>query len=255
MKTLFLYFSGTGNTKYAVTKLADLLEQNPSVYSIEEDIDFDSLIQTADRILIGYPIYGSDIPMIMRDFLRKHLDSFQYKQIMTLATQMMFSGDGGALACYFLKDANVKCIASMHINMPENIADFKLFKIKTDEESQSVFQKAERKIEMYAKKILSQKKIKTGRRFFSRPLGYLTQRAYFRPFHNSMQKAWKVNENTCITCGICVNNCPVHTLELIDGKIESKGECTLCYRCVNLCPTQSIKILGKHYPTKQYIKK
>ncbi|MBN2540061.1 MAG: EFR1 family ferrodoxin [Bacilli bacterium] len=255
MARLYLYFSGTGNTKFAVETFANKLEENPNIHSIEEELDYDTLIQSADSVLIGYPIYGSDIPIIMRDFLVMHLSAFQKKTILTLATQMLFSGDGGGLACYFLKPANVKCIASMHINLPENISDIKLFKLRTVEESQKVYEKAMRKIDRYVELVQAGKPVKTGRRFYSRALGFLMQRAYFRPFHKVMQRAWTLNEETCIACGICVKNCPVSNLELKDKLVISQDQCVLCYRCVNLCPKQSIKILGRKFPTRQYFKK
>ncbi len=61
---LTLYFSGTGNTKYIAEKFAENMQAD--CHSIEEEIDFASLISAADTIAICYPIYGSCVPEIKR---------------------------------------------------------------------------------------------------------------------------------------------------------------------------------------------
>ena len=55
-----------------------------------------------------------------------------------------------------------------------------------------------------------------------------------------------------IWCGLCVNKCPMHNLELVNGKVKQNGNCTLCYRCVNICPKQSCTVYFTKKPKKQY---
>ncbi len=257
MPNLYLYFSGTGNTKYATEKFAISYEENEyAIQSIENNgFDFQKGIKAADMILLAYPIYGSMIPEPMENFLKQYRESFQGKDIMTLCTQMMFSGDGGGLATYYLKGTNVNVLASMHINLPENISDITLFKLKTVEESQKTFTKADAKILKYVEMLKKGKQPKTGRRFFSRALGYLTQRLHYKAFYKKFQNLLIINHDNCTKCLKCVNSCPSGNLELIDGKIQTKGKCYICYRCVNICPSKTMKILGRNYPKKQYFKK
>jgi len=255
MGNLYLYFSGTGNTRFATERFSGAYEGKAQfqIHSIEEqDVDFTKLILEADFVLISYPIYGSDIPKIMRDFLIENADSFREKPIMTLATQMLFSGDGGALAYYILKPYNVKLLASMHINMPHNIVDFRILPAYKDETVEKILLKASKKIDYYIKQIKSGNKVKTGMRFYSRTLGYLTQRLYYRWMYKSMIKMVRIDEGKCISCLKCVQNCPVGNMVMTDNKILTNNACTLCYRCINICPTQAIRIFGKHYPKQQY---
>lgn len=101
MNNLYLYFSGTGNTRYVIEKFSELLETTNKyqMMSIEhKDIDYAKTIENSDMITIGYPIYGSDLPYIVSDFLKKYKASFHGKNIITIVTQYKFSGDGAALA-------------------------------------------------------------------------------------------------------------------------------------------------------------
>jgi len=67
------YFSGTGNTWWAAQRLAEELEKykfQTSTHSIEQvsQEKANDLIGQADLVGLGYPIYGSDAPLIMQDF-------------------------------------------------------------------------------------------------------------------------------------------------------------------------------------------
>ena len=66
---VMLYFSGTGNSKY----IAELFckHMNAEFYSIEETIDFDKLIVSEEVIGFCYPVYGSRVPRIMREFAKR----------------------------------------------------------------------------------------------------------------------------------------------------------------------------------------
>ena len=139
-----------------------------------------------------------------------------------------------------LKKVNVNLLHSIHINMPNNITDVRLLKIKTVEESLTNTNKADKKIVEIVSKIKSGKKIKMGMRFYSWTSGFFTQRIYGYYFYNKLRSKLKINDNLCISCNKCVEVCPTDNLEMIDKKIIADNNCTVCYRCVNICPTQAI---------------
>ena len=70
---IVFYFSGTGNTKY----IAELFSHKTSTecLSIEESADFPALMLAHDTIVICYPIYGSRVPLIMREFVAEHMEA------------------------------------------------------------------------------------------------------------------------------------------------------------------------------------
>ena len=256
MNNLYLYFSGTGNTKYVMEKFSSLYEDTEFIIkSIEEnEFNFNKAIKESNIIIIGYPIYGCTMPIIMIDFLEKYLETFRNKKIITIATQMEFSGDGAALAYYLLKKANVNILHSIHIKMPNNISDFFIFKILSSEKTDIVIRKADNKINEIVTKIKSGKTIKNGRRFYSRIVGYVMQRLVFNIFRKKMQKLISINHDKCITCKKCIEICPTNNLYLEDNLIKTKNKCTLCYRCVNSCPTQAMSLFSKKSPKVQYIR-
>ncbi|MCK5731425.1 MAG: EFR1 family ferrodoxin, partial [Tenericutes bacterium] len=176
------------------------------------------------------------------------------KEIIVIITQMYFSGDGAALAYRMLKKQNIKLLASLHVNMPNNITDGRVFPVRTIEGSKNLITKADKKITKLVQKITSGKTVKMGRRFYSRSLGFFVQRVYAKSYFLKSRKKVTINDDECIKCMKCINACPVENLVLVDNKIIGTNICTLCYRCINICPTQAIHLLSKKYPLKQYIR-
>lgn len=234
---------------------ASLYDRHPyDLISIEDkDVDFSLMIQSAETIFIGYPIHGSLLPFLMKDFLLSHLDDFKGKNISTIVTQMVFSGDGGALAYRLLKKAHVRLEHSIHINMPNNITDVQFLRPKTLEESRPIIEKANQRIKRIIQKINQGKTIRMGRHFYSRFIGFIFQRLYGYYFYPKMRTKLKIHHNTCILCNQCVEACPTSSLIIENNRVVTHPTCTACYRCINICPTQSISMNSKKSPKVQYI--
>lgn len=257
MKNLYIYFSGTGNTKYVLESFAKKFEETDAynIFSIEhKGVNFTELIKKARTITIGYPIYCSMMPFMMRDFLKEHIEDFEHKAIITIATQMLFSGDGGTLAKRTLKKAHVDLLHSIHVNMPSNLTDVSLLKNLQVEETNSIVKKADKKIDDSIKKIRTGKYMRDGRKIYSWFLGFFTQRLWGKLFLQSFREKIKINQDTCITCKKCINVCPMNNLYLEDNIIKQRGNCTWCYRCINSCPEKSISLFTKKTPKVQYIR-
>ena len=75
---VIFYFSGTGNTWWCARELRQHLEaagMTCRMVSIEQTdrAQTRQLVENADIIGLGYPIYGSDLPQPMKDFIDRHL--------------------------------------------------------------------------------------------------------------------------------------------------------------------------------------
>ena len=66
-----IYFSGTGNTKFCVERFLERL--GGKAYSIEDGGAAKALAEDTE-IVLGYPIYYSNLPVIMRDFITRNAD-------------------------------------------------------------------------------------------------------------------------------------------------------------------------------------
>ena len=246
---LMLYFSGTGNSKYIAQRFCE--KMNAVCHSIEETVDFSALITADNTIAFCYPIYGSCVPRIMREFVTQYRALLTDKRLIVFCTQMLFSGDGArALTDLLTEDAKERVLYAEHFNMPNNLVNFALFRVKNGEENKSTLKKADQKIDRVCADLQKGKRVLRGFSAGSRLLGMTQSKAF-----PAMEDAYRNDARTdadCISCGLCGEICPMHNLTLTDGKIEQSGNCTLCYRCVNACPKQAITVGMHAKPKKQY---
>ena len=52
-----------------------------------------------------------------------------------------------------------------------------------------------------------------------------------------------VNEDLCVGCGICVDDCPVDAITLKDGQkaVINEDECIRCGQCHDICPQEAVR--------------
>ena len=163
----------------------------------------------------------------------------------------MFSGDGARALTELIEDINVKVILAEHFNMPNNVCNLPVVKVKNGKELLPKLKKAEKRLKK-ACLLLYKKKIHLrGFGAFSILLGK-TQRPGFMKLEDDNKEKVKVDNNLCIQCGKCVRVCPMYNLSLNEGSIVPKGNCTLCYRCVNQCPKKAITVLIHKKVNAQY---
>jgi len=246
---IILYFSGTGNTKYLSEHFAEIMKSTS--YSIEDNEDFEGLISRNETIAFCYPIYGSCVPEIMRDFVLKNKVGLKGKNLIIFCTQMLFSGDGARVFTELIEDIDVNIVYAEHFNMPNNICNFFLLPVKSREKARRALEKADRKLLKTCNYIENGKVNKRGFNIFSEYVGLISQRLHFRTIEKKAKKDVRISPD-CNSCGKCVQVCPRKNLEIHDNKISQKGKCTLCYRCVNICPQKAITVLLHTRVKKQY---
>ena len=248
------YFSGTGNTSYVTRDLCKKLSEgfDALAFDISGTGELSAELRAADCVLLAFPVYGSSPPVPMRRFVYDHADVWKGKEVIVVATQYMFSGDGAASLGRSVEKLGGRVTFAEHFNMPNNLADCTAFKIRNGEELEESLRKTEKRIDAFARKILKGRHFRRGFNPFSHAVGYFSQRKWWRKGENAKKNDLKIDEDRCVACGLCAKNCPVKNIVVENGKARPQGNCALCYRCVNLCPRKAITLCGKEVPANQY---
>ena len=236
-----LYFSGTGNTKFCVTRFLEQCGGN--TYSIEDKAAVSTLSED-NAIVLGYPVYYSNMPMIVRDFIGQNAELWRGKNVFIIATMGLFSGDGAGVAARLLKKHGANITGGVHIKMPDCIGDLKLLK-KTHEENREIVKQAAQKLDEAAEKLRNGDPPREGLGFFDHIAGLYGQRLWFYGKTKNYTRNPKIDPKKCVGCGACVRLCPMENITLQDRKAVSGNRCTMCYRCFSNCPRQAITIIGK----------
>ncbi len=251
-----IYLSGTGNTKHCIEKLIYLLDKNAQIVSIENK-ETANLILQHNFIVLAYPVQFSNVPFIVRDFIKIHSDIWKNKKIFCIATMGLFSGDGAGCSARLLKRYGAKIVGGLHLRMPDSVSDVKLLK-KSINKNQEIINMADRKIEKCAEKIKCNKYPKDGLYFYDRIAGFICQRLWYYGKTKNYSDKLKIS-NDCTGCVLCTRLCPMENLTIKNNKAVAGKFCTMCYRCISLCPVQAITLLGntviEQYRYDKYTKK
>ena len=182
-----IYFSGTGNTKHCITKFIEVLhlcdtESDPRttpVISIEDSVPAaDALKNEPDLVVLAYPIYYSNLPKIMRDFIVEHEELWYGKKIFIICTMALFSGDGTGVSARLLTRYGAHIIGGVHVIMPDSISDVKLLKYSPGK-NRKIISKTDRKLEDAARNLANHTPPREGLSFFAHLLGLFGQRLWF----------------------------------------------------------------------------
>lgn len=239
-----VYFSGTGNTKYCISKFLEYYNKNDKdeLYSIEDKNCIEKIKENND-IILAYPIYYSDLPIIVKDFLNTNKVIFKNKNIFIIVTMGLFSGDGAGCSARLLKKYGANIMGGLHLKMPDCIGDVKLLK-KTPGENKTIVKSSEEKIKKTVIDMKNGQYRKDGLYFYNHLAGLFGQRLWFYHKTSKLKNKLKINYNKCVSCKKCFTNCPVKNIKMLDNKPIPQGYCVSCYRCINHCPKQAITLIG-----------
>ena len=248
-----IYFSGTGNSKYALETFLGKYDESSRAYAIEDE-NIASYIRDSEEIIFGYSVQYSNVPKMLKDFIDKNYEMWKGKKVFVIATMGLFSGDGAGNLARRLKKYGAQIIGGLHLKMPDSIADVKALK-RPIEENKRLVKEAEEKIDRAVQAMKNGKAPQEGIGLLYHLAGLFGQRLYFYNKTMRYTDKVKIDANKCVGCSKCVGLCPMKNLKIEQGLAKAGDRCTMCYRCINNCPKQAITLLGKQVVEQGTIEK
>jgi len=250
---LGIYFSGTGNSRYALELFCSEYDKKAKVLSIE-DSNVREAVKQDDLLVFAYPVQYSTVPKILREFISDNSNLWENKKIFVIATMGLFSGDGAGVLGRILEKHGADILGGLHLKMPDSIGDERALKRPLDKNKELV-RKAEDKIKKSVRLVKSGKPPQEGIGVFCRMAGFFGQRLYFGYKTKNYSDKLRIDEDKCVGCGRCETLCPMNNIRVIDRKVVQNSRCTMCYRCISHCPKLAMTLLGKEVVEQSVIEK
>lgn len=248
-----IYFSGTGNSRYAVEMFCNEYDKAAKTFSIEDD-NVTMAVRNEEMLVFAYPVQYSTVTKILRDFIIRNKELWESKKVFVIATMGLFSGDGAGILGRLLQQYGAEIIGGLHLKMPDSIGDEKVLK-RPLEKNKELVRKAEKKIKDAVKLLSSGKPTQEGIGVLYRMAGFFGQRLHFGHKTKNYSDKLRVDEDKCIGCGRCEKLCPMNNIKIVDKKVVQNNQCTMCYRCINNCSKQAMTLLGKKVVEQSVIEK
>jgi ferredoxin len=233
---MVLFFSGTGNSRYAAKIIA--METGDELVSINGFMrrgGTETLHSDTPYVFVS-PVHGWRLPEVVEDFIRK--TSFEGS---AKAYFVMTCGDGaGNAAKYCRKLCEEKGLDYRGLEaivMPENY--IALFAVPDKAEAWEIIRKAEPHIRAAADHI------KYGRPLPGKKPGVFGrfESAVINPVFRARVIGARAFRTTgaCTGCGRCVSLCPTNNIALEDGTPRWGKNCTHCMACISACPREAVE--------------
>lgn len=236
---MILYFTGTGNSRYAAERIADIIG--------DETLDIAARIKNSDtsavnaeRLVFAVPTYAWRIPKVVESWINsaEFIGAKRAWFVMTCGGEI---GDADKYIRRLCERKGFEYMGVAQIVMPENY--IAMFSVPAKDEAQRIIRAAEPAIDAAARRIADGAAFDPPRRnAYDRlmssavnPVFYLMGvRAY--PFRT---------DGKCNGCGKCVRICPLNNITLKGGKPSWGRDCTHCMACISYCPREAIEF-GRH---------
>lgn len=237
---MVFYFTGTGNSLY----IAKQIEAAP--VSIPQAIHREDQVYSADSVGIVAPVYGHEVPQMVKDFLKKarfHTDYFY--MILTYGNR---HGGAAELAQKLCEECG---ISVNYINVIV-MADNWLPGFDMDE------QKAiDKHIPQQLSPILADIQAKKNAISPVTEADRAAHRQFLAGISHMPADAWQHLihvTDACVGCGICEKVCPSGSIRVVGGKaVHTPGNCQTCLACAHACPQKAIGLaIPEKNPNARY---
>ena len=249
---MILYFSGTGNSRYAASVIAS--QTGDTLISMNDQIRARALnapdakreFHSDSPFVFVCPTYCWRIPRVVEQFIRESRFSGDMRAyfILTCGDSTGASAKHAELLC---KELGFQFMGLSSVIMPENY--IAMFNSPSYDEALGKIRAAVSPLESLGCQIAWCRPIEDPNGGYTRTLHTKLNSTFYKLFVND--KMYRVTGG-CIGCGSCEKICPLANIQLRDGHPAWGGNCTQCMACISICPHDAIEYGAKSVGKRRY---
>ena len=284
---MIFYFSGTGNTKWAASKLAaatreDLISIAPYMRSDDSSHNLAEpfILKENERLGFVFPVHGWRVPKLVREFICKMKiqrepsdatienkakadDSLKNRPFTYCVCT---AGDSIGLTIENLNEVIsqnpslqalgiTEVSSSYSLIMPESYIGLPFMDVDPKEREIRKKENAAQELAVVCEEIFDRKEGIS--RLVKGPIPWFFTKVVGGFFENVLitDKRFHVEKDRCVKCGICANVCPVGDIKGGHGEhpvwLHHK-DCLTCFTCYHHCPHHAIEFGNQTQKKGQY---
>lgn len=232
---MILYFTGTGNSRFAASRIAENIGDD--AFDLLQRLraeDF-SVITSDSPWVIVTPTYAWRIPRIVENLLRKT----ELKGSRDMYFVMTCGDDIGNAAKYlneFCIEKGMNFMGVKAVVMPENY--IAMFNAPEEPKAKEIVSRTLPVIDEISETIRNGGMLHEPLNIKGRIESSIVNPAFYKfcikdgPF---------VVSDSCTSCGLCESLCPLNNIVMENDRPVWKGGCTHCMACICHCPEGAIE--------------
>lgn len=270
---MIFYFSGTGNTKWAASKLAAATHEDLisiASYMRADDSSHDIaepfILKENERLGFVFPVHGWRVPRLVRAFILKMKVKAENRPFVYCVCT---AGDSIGLTIENLNEVidNNPSLQALGIHevdssysliMPESYVGLPFMDVDPSEKETCKKTKAANDLGDAIDEITDEKKGIS--RLVKGPIPWFFTKIVGGFFENVLitDKRFHIEKDRCVRCGICANVCPVGDIKGGYGSYPEwlhHKDCLTCFNCYHHCPHHAIEFGHQTQKKGQYFYK
>ena len=289
---MIFYFSGTGNTKWAASKLAaatreDLISIAPYMRADDSSHNLAEpfILKENERLGFVFPVHGWRVPKQVREFISKMKIQREPIQRETsdattenkakaddslknrpFAYCVCTAGDSIGLTIENLNEVIsqnpslqalgiTEVSSSYSLIMPESYIGLPFMDVDPKEREIRKKENAAQELAVVCEEIFDRKEGIS--RLVKGPIPWFFTKVVGGFFENVLitDKRFHVEKDRCVKCGICANVCPVGDIKGGHGEYPvwlHHKDCLTCFTCYHHCPHHAIEFGNQTQKKGQY---
>ena len=289
---MIFYFSGTGNTKWAASKLAaatreDLISIAPYMRTDDSSHNLAEpfILKENERLGFVFPVHGWRVPKLVREFISKMKiqrepiqrepsdataenkakaeDSLKNRPF---AYCVCTAGDSIGLTIKNLNEVIslnpslqalgiTEISSSYSLIMPESYIGLPFMDVDPKEREIRKKENAAQELAVVCEEIFDRKEGIS--RLVKGPIPWFFTKVVGGFFEKVLitDKRFHVEKDRCVKCGICANVCPVGDIKGGHGEYPvwlHHKDCLTCFTCYHHCPHHAIEFGNQTQKKGQY---
>ena len=289
---MIFYFSGTGNTKWAASKLAaatreDLISIAPYMRADDSSHNLAEpfILKENERLGFVFPVHGWRVPKLVREFISKMKiqrepiqrepsdataenkakaeDSLKNRPF---AYCVCTAGDSIGLTIENLNEVislnpslqalGISEVSSSYtLIMPESYIGLPFMDVDPKEREIRKKENAAKELAVVCEEIFDRKEGIS--RLVKGPIPWFFTKVVGGFFEKVLitDKRFHVEKDRCVKCGICANVCPVGDIKGGHGEYPKwlhHKDCLTCFTCYHHCPHHAIEFGNQTQKKGQY---
>ena len=289
---MIFYFSGTGNTKWAASKLAaatreDLISIAPYMRADDSSHNLAEpfILKENERLGFVFPVHGWRVPKLVREFIskmkilrepiqREPSDATAENKAKAENSQknrpfaycVCTAGDSIGLTIENLNEVislnpslqalGISEVSSSYtLIMPESYIGLPFMDVDPKEREIRKKENAAKELAVVCEEIFDRKEGIS--RLVKGPIPWFFTKVVGGFFENVLitDKRFHVEKDRCVKCGICANVCPVGDIKGGHGEYPKwlhHKDCLTCFTCYHHCPHHAIEFGNQTQKKGQY---
>ncbi|MFA5698664.1 MAG: EFR1 family ferrodoxin [Sphaerochaeta sp.] len=250
MKHTILCFSGTGNSYYVASKLAEGLDNAPVV--MIPDLMENPQLELTEAVGFVFPTHYFLPPVMIVEFIEQVIHHFDWSAVQycyAVTTKNLTGGWAQKIVEILLHNQGIALAYTSSVRFANTYIP--LFTAPNILQIEFYYKHADKKIA----KIIQELTSETIRPPYRPPF---TRMVIENHMSNRFEKTLRfaadsfLVTNACDGCELCYRICPSGTITMVDEKPTFGLTCTSCLACYHRCPKEAIvfnrRVSSGHYP-------